>query len=106
MKGRNISLDHLIKAQDEEALDVFVDMLKYGIDAEAAVFAICHGQWYYLDGVPTDSLDAAEWLFYQDNFYDEDSDAETDIPEIAKAIDDGEWILGKGKHESIIISTF
>lgn len=98
--------EHLRKAQDEEALDAFLNMIKYGIDADAAIFAICHGQWYYLDGVPTDNADAAEWLFYHYNFYDEDSDAETDIPELAAAIDRGEWIIGNGTHESIIVATW
>ncbi|UBH21889.1 hypothetical protein LAU42_08925 [Macrococcus armenti] len=103
---KNLTLNHLIKAQDEESLEAFVNMLNYGLDADAAIFAICHGQWYYLDGVPTDNKDAAEWLFYHYNFYDEDSDAESDIPELAEAIDRGEWLIGKGKHESIIISTW
>lgn len=101
-----ITIEHLREAQDEDALDAFIDMVDYGLEPNAALFAICHGQWYYLDGVPTDNADAAEWLFYQENFYDEDSDAEVDIPVIKKAIDDGEWLIGRGKNQSIIISTF
>lgn len=101
-----ITIEHLREAQDEDALDAFIDMVDYGLKPDDALFAIYHGQWYYLDDMPTDSTDAAESLFYHYNFYDEDSNAEVDIPVIKKAIDDGEWLIGRGKNQSIIISTF
>lgn len=101
-----ITIEHLREAQDEDALDAFIDMVDYGLAPDDAIFAICHGQWYYLDGVPTDNTDAAEYLYYHYNFYEEDSDPNEDIPVIKKAIDDGEWLLGRGKHDSLIISTF
>lgn len=103
---RNITHEHLLEAHYEESLYAFADMVDYGLAPDDAIFAIYHGQWYYLDGIPTDNTDAAEYLYYHYNFYEEDSDPNEDIPVIKKAIDNGEWLLGYGKHKSIIISTF
>lgn len=102
----NETIKTIKEMQAIDELDNFITMIEFGFKPEDAAFALEYGQYYYLDGVPENAEDAAEWLFYHYNFYDDDSDAETDIPDIIAGIKCGDWIYKSDDKESIIISTW